>query len=67
MWVATLTGIAGSIFLALNIGLEFWGFLSFSICSVILALYAHIQKEYSLLMLQCVYIVANTIGLIRFS
>jgi hypothetical protein len=66
MWIATVAGILGSVLLAANFGLEVYGFISFIICSGILAAYAAKKEEYSLLVLQAFHIIIDIVGLIRF-
>jgi hypothetical protein len=64
-WLGTISGIAGSLLVALNISISGYGFILFTISSISWGVAAWIMKENSLLILQGVFFVVNIIGITR--
>jgi hypothetical protein len=64
-WVGTISGIAGSLLLALNISISGYGYILFTVSSISWGLAAWMMKESSLLMLQSVFFIVNIIGISR--
>ncbi len=64
-WFGVVTAIFYSLSVALNVGLEFLGFILLLISALALALWAHLGKHRGILILQYFYASAAIIGMIR--
>ena len=64
-WAGVLTAILYSLFIALNIGLEFLGFSLLFISALLLGMWAYKLKYKGILLLQFFYASAGVIGMIR--
>jgi hypothetical protein len=66
-WTGTAAGIIGAIIIALNLGLNEYGYGLFLVSSVLWTTVAIVQREASLALLQVTFTVINVIGLFRYS
>jgi hypothetical protein len=64
-WAGVITAILYSLFVALNIGLEFLGFSLLFISSLLIGMWAYKLKYKGILLLQVFYATAGIIGMIR--
>jgi len=64
-WAGVITAILYSLFVALNIGLEFLGFSLLFISALLIGMWAYKLKYKGILLLQFFYATAGIIGMIR--
>ncbi|MDB0003299.1 hypothetical protein N9E50_01480 [Alphaproteobacteria bacterium] len=64
-WAGVITAIFYSLFVALNIGLEFLGFSLLFISALLIGMWAYKLKYKGILLLQVFYATAGIIGMIR--
>ena len=64
-WAGVITAILYSLFVALNVGLEFLGFSLLFISALLIGVWAHKLKYKGILLLQVFYATAGIIGMIR--
>jgi len=64
-WAGVITAILYSLFVALNIGLEFLGFSLLFISALLIGMWAYKLKYKGILLLQAFYASAGIIGMIR--
>jgi hypothetical protein len=64
-WSGVITAILYSLFVALNIGLEFLGFSLLFISALLIGFWAYKLKYRGILFLQFFYAAAGIIGMIR--
>tara|TARA_B100000614_G_C14111135_1_gene311530 strand:+ start:58 stop:282 length:225 start_codon:yes stop_codon:yes gene_type:complete len=64
-WSGVFTAIIYSLLVALNIGVEFLGFLLLFISAILIGLWAYIGKHQGILLLQLFYASAGVIGMVR--
>lgn len=64
--IGLITGLSGSLFIALNIGLFTLGYTLFIISSVSWMIYAYKTKQSSLLVLNMWFLIVNIIGFYNF-
>ena len=64
-WAVVITAILYSLFVALNIGLEFLGFSLLFISALLIGMWAYKLKYKGILLLQVFYATAGIIGMIR--
>ena len=64
-WSGVITAIIYSLLVALNIGLEFLGFMLLLISAILIGLWAFIGKHRGILFLQLFYATAGIIGMVR--
>jgi len=64
-WAGVITAILYSLFVALNIGLEFLGFSLLFISALLIGMWAYKLKYKGILLLQVFYASAGIIGMIR--
>jgi len=64
-WAGVITAILYSLFVALNIGLEFLGFSLLFISAFLIGMWAYKLKYKGILLLQIFYATAGVIGMIR--
>ena len=64
-WSGVITAILYSLFVALNIGLEFLGFSLLFISALLIGMWAYKLKYKGILLLQIFYASAGTIGMFR--
>ncbi len=64
-WFGVITAIIYSLFVALNIGLEFFGFLLLLISALSIGIWAFLNQHRGILLLQFFYTVAALIGIVR--
>tara|TARA_X000001036_G_scaffold130964_1_gene123800 strand:+ start:247 stop:522 length:276 start_codon:yes stop_codon:yes gene_type:complete len=66
-WFGVITAIIYSLFVALNIGLEFFGFLLLLFSAISIGIWAFLNEHKGILLLQFFYTVSALIGLVRWS
>ena len=64
-WTGTGTGIAGAIWVALNITTSGWGFVLFAVSAISWAAAGWLMREPSLITLNSVFLVVNILGIFR--
>jgi len=64
-WSGVITAILYSLFVALNIGLEFLGFSLLFISALLIGMWAYKLKYRGILLLQLFYATAGIIGMVR--
>jgi len=64
-WTGTVTGIAGAIWVALNIATSGWGFVLFAISAVFWTIAGWLMREPSLVLLQSVFFAIDILGIYR--
>ena len=64
-WSGVATAILYSLLIALNIGIEFYGFLLLIISALLIGIWSFLQKHNGILFLQLFYATAGIIGVIR--
>jgi hypothetical protein len=64
-WVGVITAILYSLFVALNIGIEFFGFCLLLLSSILIGIWAYKGDHIGILLLQFFYATAGTMGMIR--
>tara|TARA_B100000287_G_scaffold291117_1_gene274473 strand:+ start:169 stop:390 length:222 start_codon:yes stop_codon:yes gene_type:complete len=64
-WAGVITAILYSLFVALNIGLEFLGFSLLFISALLIGMWAYKLKYKGIMLLQVFYATAGIIGMIR--
>jgi len=64
-WAGVITAILYSLFVALNIGLEFLGFSLLFISALLIGMWAYKLKYKGILLLQIFYATAGIIGMAR--
>jgi len=64
-WAGVITAILYSLFVALNIGLEFLGFSLLFISALLIGMWAYKLKYKGILLLQVFYATAGIVGMIR--
>ena len=64
-WSGVITAIAYSLLVAINIGVEFIGFMLLLISAVLIGLWSYFGKHKGILLLQLFYASAGIVGMIR--
>ena len=64
-WFGVLTAIMYSMMVALNIGIEFVGFLLLLISAISIGYWAYLGQHRGILLLQFFYATAGIIGMVR--
>ena len=64
-WFGVVTAIIYSLFVALNIGLEFFGFLLLLISALSIGVWAFLNQHRGILLLQFFYTASALIGIVR--
>tara|TARA_B100001250_G_C19623186_1_gene710349 strand:+ start:357 stop:599 length:243 start_codon:yes stop_codon:yes gene_type:complete len=64
-WFGVITAIIYSLFVALNIGLEFFGFMLLLISAISIGIWAFLNHHKGILLLQFFYTASALIGLVR--
>jgi hypothetical protein len=64
-WAGVITAILYSLFVALNIGLEFLGFSLLFISAILIGIWSYKLKYKGILLLQIFYASAGIIGMFR--
>jgi len=64
-WAGVITAILYSLFVALNAGLEFLGFILLFISAILIGIWAYKLKYKGILLLQIFYASAGIIGMYR--
>ena len=64
-WAGVITAILYSLFVALNIGLEFLGFSLLFISALLIGMWAYKLKYKGILLLQVFYATAGILGMVR--
>lgn len=64
-WVGTAAGILGALLIALNLGVVVWGYWFFLVSSVLWLTVAWVDEDYSLALLQGIFVLVNVLGLLR--
>ena len=64
-WAGVITAIFYTLFVALNLGLEFLGFIMLFISAILIGLWAFKLEHRGILFLQIFYATAAIIGMIR--
>ncbi|MFL2466502.1 MAG: hypothetical protein ACJ0G6_01550 [Candidatus Pseudothioglobus sp.] len=64
-WFGVITAIIYSMMVALNIGVEFVGFLLLLISAISIGYWAHLGQHRGILFLQFFYATAGIIGMVR--
>ena len=64
-WGGVITAILYSLFVAANIGIEFYGFCLLIISAILIGMWAYFKHHKGILLLQLFYSIAGIIGAIR--
>ncbi len=64
-WIGTVTGVAGALLVAANIGMVGWGFVLWAISSTLWAVAGWALREPSLVVLQAVFLLIDLVGIWR--
>ena len=64
-WAGVITAILYSLFVALNIGIEFLGFCLLLLSSILICIWAYRGNHRGILFLQFFYALAGIIGMVR--
>ena len=64
-WFGVVTAIIYSLFVALNVGLEFFGFLLLLISALSIGVWAFLNQHRGILLLQFFYTASALIGIVR--
>ena len=64
-WAGVITAILYSLFVALNIGIEFFGFCLLLLSAILIGIWAYKLKHNGILFLQFFYAGAGIIGMYR--
>ncbi|MDA9678510.1 hypothetical protein N9T44_02510 [Candidatus Pelagibacter sp.] len=64
-WLGVMTAILYSIFVALNIGIEFYGFFLLLMSAILIGIWAYRGDHMGILFLQFFYATAGIIGMVR--
>tara|TARA_Y100000385_G_scaffold267522_1_gene303728 strand:+ start:378 stop:599 length:222 start_codon:yes stop_codon:yes gene_type:complete len=64
-WAGVTTAILYSLFVALNIGIEFLGFCLLLLSSILIGIWAYRGNHRGILFLQFFYALAGIIGMVR--
>ena len=64
-WLGAITAILYSLFVALNIGIEFFGFCLLLLSAILIGIWAYRGGHKGILLLQFFYATASIIGMIR--
>ena len=64
-WFGVITAVIYSMMVALNIGIEFVGFLLLLISAISIGYWAYLGKHQGILFLQFFYATAGIIGMVR--
>ena len=64
-WSGVITAIFYSLFVAVNIGIEFYGFCLLIISAILIGMWAYFQQHKGILLLQIFYAIVGTIGVVR--
>ena len=64
-WSGVITAILYSLFVAVNIGIEFYGFCLLIISAILIGMWAHLLKHKGILLLQIFYAIVGIIGVVR--
>jgi len=62
----TIFGVVGALLVASNLGFIFYGFLLYWISSLLYIIYSAQTKQKNLLVLNIIFLIINTIGIIRY-
>lgn len=66
-WIGTLTGVAGALIIALNLGVVVFWFALFLVWSVLWSAAGWIQREPRLVVLQGTFTIINVVGIWRWT
>jgi|SaaInl8_200m_RNA_FD_contig_91_438738_length_2587_multi_3_in_0_out_0_4 hypothetical protein len=64
---ATVTGVTAALLLALNIDMFVFAYVLFVISSVLWSIFAYRNSNNQLLIMNVIFTVINTVGLVRYS
>ena len=64
-WSGVFTAILYSLFVAVNIGIEFYGFCLLIISAILIGMWAYFQQHKGILLLQIFYGIVGIIGVMR--
>ena len=64
-WFGVITAISYSMMVALNVGVEFIGFLLLLISALSIGYWAYLGRHQGILFLQFFYVAAGVIGMVR--
>ena len=64
-WSGVITAILYSLFVAVNIGIEFYGFCLLIISAILIGMWAHLLQHKGILLLQIFYAIVGIIGVVR--
>ena len=64
-WSGAITAILYSLFVAINIGVEFYGFCLLIISAVLIGMWAYFLQHKGILLLQIFYAIVGFIGVVR--
>ena len=64
-WSGVITAILYSLFVAVNIGIEFYGFCLLIISAILIGMWAYFQQHNGILLLQIFYGIVGIIGVVR--
>ena len=64
-WSGVITAILYSLFVAVNIGIEFYGFCLLIISAILIGMWAYFLQHKGILLLQIFYAIVGIIGVVR--
>lgn len=64
-WIGTASGIAGALWVALNLPTSGWGFVLFTLSSTCWTAAGRLMREPSLVLLHSVFLLINMLGIYR--
>ena len=64
-WSGVITAILYSLFVAVNIGIEFYGFCLLIVSAILIGMWAYFQQHKGILLLQIFYAIVGIIGFVR--
>ena len=64
-WGGVITAILYSLFVAVNIGIEFYGFCLLIISAILIGMWAYFKQHNGILLLQVFYAIVGFIGVVR--
>ena len=64
-WSGVITAILYSLFVAVNIGIEFYGFCLLIISAILIGMWAYFHQHNGILLLQIFYGIVGIIGVVR--
>lgn len=64
-YVGAVAGVTGATIIALNLGINFWGYAVFMISSTFYTVFGYITRNWGLLGMNIIFCVVNLVGLVR--